>query len=596
MNHRDVCEKYKSILGIDDRDISGAQFLARDSGQNVVFSSGHGLFCPLEAIIRGANTQPEENIQEMVVFENPKDFFTVEGRADDREHRYGAESILMDKILKSVKRRLLPTEDLRLEFLHEMNPLIKDIHGIYKNKDDRNILDASIQTNVVFGLQLLVESYKSFMFSKEPTPTFINCRIQTLKFAQDVKNVLTKMRASRPFIHDKFCECDYVCSSQILSANIFTLELDLMVFTKQKVFDIYYQAPWIAGSQMLEILSRATNLGVRLCSDHQVVWAVLHLYNLLRQCGALNKETVLLEYLCAAIGKQVFRGEPPQRDFWTRYIVCNGGRLQFDRSKKSKKDQGRYQHSDAHSERKWRLALPSSHAGFANHNHEINPHQTSIFAGLYRCGFRPSCVAWSYAWHGLDRNKFPPDKEITKVADEVAAHPFVFALDHLESAAGPELQGEFPTARLNWFEIFLTMTEILSELGQAAPTAYKACPECRKSPRDAEHWVSTGWYAVQELMPRADEYEDIGTSDFGSKCLDMVEPARNAICSAVRGKYDPEFLLAMRLTLEYRQNNSRLCLERVMCLPTTFIAKCCASLPQSLFVLEAKGRGGYPCE
>ena len=80
---------------------------------------------------------------------------------------------------------------------------------------------------------------------------------------------------------------------------------------------------------MLRTLSRASQFGVGLCNMDQIKWAVINSYNLLRQCGALNEETILLECLSLAIGKQVFRGHPPQRGFWTRCKVYNGGRLEF---------------------------------------------------------------------------------------------------------------------------------------------------------------------------------------------------------------------------------------------------------------------------
>lgn len=569
-NHQEFIDRYNSFLGTDRQNSSVAQFLIRDSAQSGVFASGHGLFCAAEAIIRGANAQSEEKTQEAAMFENPKDFITVEGCAEDRERQQKAESILMDKVLKSMKRRLLTSEAIRYELLFSMNPLmeyIRDIDKIYRSKDRSNAPNASITTNVVFGLQLLVESYKSFFFPNETTPKTVNCRVQMLKFAQDVKDTLTKIRTLRPFIHDK-CQCTFFCTSRRLSSNIWALELDLMILTKQKIFDLYYQAPWVAGSQMLEILSRATDLGVDLCNKNQIVWAVLHLYNLLRQCGVLDEETVLLKHLCSAIGKQVFRGDPPQRDFWTRYKVCNGARLEFDRSTKHQ-PRDRHDPSDqkkpcAPPGRNWRLNMPTSYTVFTNSNHEINSHQTSILAGLYSCKFHPTCVGWSYAWHGSDRNKTPSDEDRQKVADEIAAHPLAVVLDSLESALGPELQGDFPMAQLNWFELFLTMTEILGEMGRAA---HAECIECRlKCACDAKIWVDHGLNAVEELMQKADKYGNIATSAFGSEYLSIVEPARNAIRSALRGMSTPgpKFLPAARLISKLRENDKGLCLERVM--------------------------------
>ena len=526
-NHQELCDKYKTFLGIDRQGSSISPFPARNTAQSGVFSSGHGLFCPAEAIIRGKSTQLEEPMQRVAIFEDPGKVVTVEDCADDRER---AESILMDRLLTSVQRHLLPSEELRKEFLYEMNPLIKDIDTVYRAEDP----NAMIQTSLVFGLQLLVESYKSFMFSDEKTPQTVNCRVQMLKFALEVKTALTNLRELRAFIHERCC--DNHCRNRILSSRMWVLELDLMILTEQKGFDLYYQVPWVAGSQMLEILSQATRFGVELCNRSQIVWAVLHLYNLLRQCGALDKETILLEHLCSALGKQVFRGDPPQRDFLTRFQICNGGRLEFDRWTRHK---SRQHPSDedkpcSRSSKTWRVRMPRSDTDLANNNHELNPHQTSILAGLHSCRFRPLCANWSYVWHSMDRSKWPPtDETMDRVAHEIAAHPPVFALDHLERAVGPELQGDFPSARLNWFEIFLTVTEILSEVGKAAPVH---CIECRRSPADAEFWVGAGCGAVERLLRRADEGGDEGMKDFADRYLGMVEPARNAICSAVRGE------------------------------------------------------------
>lgn len=509
VDHRELCDKYKSFLGADGKESSTAQFLARNSAQVDVFSSGRGLFSPAEAIVRGTGRLLEKSTNEVAIFEKLEDFVTLESGPDDRERQHGAECVLMDKLLNDMMRRLLPSEDVRSELLDNMNPLMGDVRLIKKRTDSNDAASPSIQTDVAFALQLLVESYKSFLCSDETTPQIVNCRIQMLNLSQQVRNTLKKTRELRPFIHDKCC--DFVCDTRVLSSRIWTLELDLMALTTQKIFDLYHQAPWVAGSQMIEILSRATESGVKLCNKHQVLWAVLHLYNLLRQCGAIEEEVVLLENLCSTFGKRVFRGEPPQRDFWTRYKVCNGGRLEFLRSKRHLAGH-RHNHSDedkycTRSERKWRVTMPRSTYDYANTNHELNSHLTSVAAALHTCGFQPSCCAWPYAWRGTDRSKLPNEEEIKEVAHQVAAHPLVFALDHLENALGPELQGDFPTGRLNWFEIFLTVTEILGEMGRAGSST---CPECRKAASDAELWVQLGCLAVEELMERADEYEVLG--------------------------------------------------------------------------------------
>ena len=198
-NYQELCDRYKFFLGIDGQDSSVTQRLTWDSAQSRIFSSGHGLFCPAEAIIRGASTQLEENTHGVAVFEKPEYFVTVEECADDKERQYRAESVVMDKVLKSIKRRLLASEDIRPEFLYNMNPLIKDIQKIYRAKDSSNAPNALVKTNVVFGLQLLVQSYKSFM-----------CSIDTLKTVNVVSRCSNSRKMSRtPWRRCESCDLSF---------------------------------------------------------------------------------------------------------------------------------------------------------------------------------------------------------------------------------------------------------------------------------------------------------------------------------------------------------------------------------------------------
>ena len=162
-DHGELYVKYKSFLGIDNHDSSVSQLLARDSAQNGVLSSGHGLFCPAEAIVRGSSTQFEDSILEVAVFENPAEC------ADDRKRQHGAESILKDELRESMKKHLRPFEDTVSESLYNMNPLIKNIPEIYRPSDSSDAPDGSTSSIVFFGLQLFVDSYKSFLLCDEST-------------------------------------------------------------------------------------------------------------------------------------------------------------------------------------------------------------------------------------------------------------------------------------------------------------------------------------------------------------------------------------------------------------------------------------------
>ena len=72
-----------------------------------------------------------------------------------------------------------------------MNQLLRQLQIFYEAKG------SSVQTDLVLGLHLLVESYKSFMLP-ERLITMPNCRVQILGFAQEVKSSLGRAQLLRP--------------------------------------------------------------------------------------------------------------------------------------------------------------------------------------------------------------------------------------------------------------------------------------------------------------------------------------------------------------------------------------------------------------
>ena len=319
--------------------------------QDSVFFSGRGLDAPWQAIIDCKKRKYKKKRLEASVLEKPSEHVTVEAHLSDRPRQLVAERALMDMLLKNMRRFMFEENQLRPEFIMDMNPLVADL------KEFQTAKSSSIETSVIFGLQLLVESYKSFILSG-PTP---NCRIQALKFAQHVRKSMDRLRQLRPFEAMKACTCDE-CIGDSLPIALCILEKDLLAFTSERRFDLYYQAPWIAGHQMGQILTRVTNLGLRLCNIGQYAGTVLHLYNLLRHFHAIDEEATLLDNLCGVLGQYVFSSSRPEQNFFAQYASFMGGRLEFDRSKRQKN-----QHDDIglhcnRPVRNWRIAMPKKTA------------------------------------------------------------------------------------------------------------------------------------------------------------------------------------------------------------------------------------------
>lgn len=105
-------------------------------------------------------------------------------------------------------------------------------------------------SSMVFGMQLLVENFKSFLL----------CGVATLNFALEVKTNLNPVMENMKSYH---CRC-VDCSDLELDGLLRLFEKQLDGDLSETRFDLYYQTPWVAGQHMQEMLSLATDYGLRL--------------------------------------------------------------------------------------------------------------------------------------------------------------------------------------------------------------------------------------------------------------------------------------------------------------------------------------------
>ena len=190
----------------------------------------------------------------------------------------------------------------------------------------------SVQTHVIFGLQLHAESYNSFVRVSQKDKQS-NCRIQSIMFAQSVKSSLRRLGNLWAL---RKCVCSG-CNGGLMVTELQKLEKDLASIVKKKSFNLYNQSPWVAGSLMLGMLHQGAVLGMVLCSRRYYVAALLHMYKLLRRLGVVDKEAMLLENLCTALFQSVFKGQHPQQNLVTQFAFFAGGRLQFNKKKGRKR-------------------------------------------------------------------------------------------------------------------------------------------------------------------------------------------------------------------------------------------------------------------
>lgn len=162
-----------------------------------VFLHGLGLYNPWRAILEHKAKGTDESILQANPYEKVEDFVTVQKCASKVLEQTGDELDMMRALLIGLRKVLLPREYPKSSFIYSSNPLAPDLLYFC------GIEGRSVRTSFVFGLQLLVESYKSYVHSKEGTKA-PNCRILTLKFAQDVRRSLNHLEFLRTFRSNTF--------------------------------------------------------------------------------------------------------------------------------------------------------------------------------------------------------------------------------------------------------------------------------------------------------------------------------------------------------------------------------------------------------
>ncbi|KFZ17965.1 hypothetical protein V502_04337 [Pseudogymnoascus sp. VKM F-4520 (FW-2644)] len=293
-----------------------------------------------------------------------------------------------------------------------MNPLLSDLAAFLKDEND----NPSLQ--LVFGVHLLLEISRSFIW-KDKTATTTNCRLQALRFAADVKE-LVQMRMLPTY--DPMV-------ARLRDGD--TRYLDK--YLAEKCFDLYFQSPWTAGYHMCEILHHSMDAGLRLCNSEGNVGAVLHTYNALRQL-------IMLSHCWMSYASSNFR----------RFL---GGKIQ---------QEANLAPGNARQSRRT-IGLPASLPTAQDHIKRFMPGEMSLFYKLHNQRFRTTMSFWTRLYSGKPASllsKMEQDS-ITKDLDNIA---FTEMLIKMRSAALHEFTGQAPVASIQYTAIFALCQQVLTEM------------------------------------------------------------------------------------------------------------------------------------
>ena len=382
--------------------------------------------------------QHNERLMKGRLFEKPADHITVQKDVFDGPRQIEAEHVTMDRILKTMKQLLCNGDVFCKSFTLDINPLLVDVKEYLDSDVD------SVTTSLVFGMQLLVESFKSFLFC-DGAISGINCRTKALKFAQEVKHSLDALIANEDTTGCKCASCGGAELYGIL--RLFKHELD--DYIGQKRFDLYYQTPWVAGQHMQEILSIVTDYGLHLCEQQGTLAIVLHLYNMLVRLKILQDKISLLESLCSSLRDSVFQGSHPSQNYHSHFVRGLGGRLEF-------KD------TSSHHDQAWQLSMPKP-VGTGSERRRLVPSQISRFYDIENRRYAIDIDKWFDIYQAKQETK-ATRKAKDKMNDRIHRNSFAVSLLRLKDYAAPEFFGDYPIARINYFAVHIGCMRVLERI------------------------------------------------------------------------------------------------------------------------------------
>jgi hypothetical protein len=344
-----------------------------------------------------------------------------------------------------------------------------------------------IPTYLVFGMEILLSTYKSFLWSN----THMNpahCRLQSLKFANEVRKSIEDCLPCLKelcFCHNRD-DCTCLCRKYISD-----IQCTLRDYVQEKRFDLYHQAPWIAASHMIEILYSSMYEGVYLCCQSNYVAAVLHLYNALRRVNPQMPQVIWLDEMCDVFHRSLFPGSIPNANFVSVFRRSVGGNLQ--------------KIHDSHGRSQFQI----SRGTVFSHRHAAC-HRLSLFYSQHMMDYQPTDDLLVQLCEGRQISH-PTTSQLKSASKQFSSTEFTVTLDRIKEAVLPELQGDLPIARIDFFSVFSLCIKILKEL-------------CRHL--ESEISAQCGFMWVDSLLEQISEHEQ---DDRLFRLLPFLRPLKKAM-------------------------------------------------------------------
>lgn len=396
--------------------------------------------------------------------QHPRDFIH---HLTDSTDSFSFDDIAMDKIQESMRQLLISgraisaLEEKPMRAEHLLPALDKAL------RDQKS----PIPTYLVFGMEMLLSTYKSFLWSNAHINQ-THCRFASLKFANEViKSIEDCMPCLNRLCwcqNQDHCTClykEYVCD----------LQRKLRGYVQEKRFDLYYQAPWVAAGHIIEILHWSMYEGIYLCCQSNYVAAVLHLYNALRKVSPQMQRVAWLDQMCGIFNESLFPGSVPNSNFSSVFRRSGGGRL--------------LKKSDSHGHNRFQFSR--GNPLFSERPAACN--RLSLFYSQHTMDYQLAQDLLMQLSEGRKIER-PTPSQLKAALQKFNSTVFPVTMDKIKDAVLPELQGDLPIAQIDYFAVFRICIQVLEEL-------------CTHIDKDLKASAQHGFELVDSLLERISEHE-----------------------------------------------------------------------------------------
>ncbi|KAL9595761.1 MAG: hypothetical protein Q9219_006259 [cf. Caloplaca sp. 3 TL-2023] len=432
--------------------------------------------------------------------------------------RQGLDASIQDSqcrdVLLSNIAQCISTSRLQNPFVRAGSPVIPEV-GFFmsREKTPTNCLHCSS------GLSLLMTSYKAYCFALTPEQSPSRCRVQALRLAQDAAAQISLVLDSPTMP----CRCHGT-----LAFHLENLQHDFEEYLRTKMFDLYFQSPWVCGGHVLEMMHALRYYGLRLVTYRSYMGSVMHMYNVLRQLHDFTSIPVL-ESLCEHLAELFFPGGRPKQKFKNCYVRYLGGRLRFHAK-------ARHQNG-CHG-----LVIPAHAAkataglsfdGEAEKDPRFDCGRVSLLYRIKNRGYHVDGATWDAVCHASSKSSPQKSKSSahSRSGSSTSPGPIANRFQALQRCLDRELgsSSPFPTATFNFFPLYLLCVRVIDRISDAYHD-----PEVKKGQRCL--------CCVENLMVAADGCRDGKGWRVRKEVGELVEVCERVLREEMGGKEVGEFV------------------------------------------------------